>query len=148
MYRAKVIAGEMTEGEATAMLYGKSPFEAQGKVKAWPTPYSSDVRTYRLNSPGSQSQDRSLCSIMRREEGGYLSPDWVEWLMGWPISWTSLEPMAALGDWFSGAWWDVEPVDRITTVKTNRVKRLRAIGNGQVPACVVMAWRLLVTDES
>lgn len=20
--------------------------------------------------------------------GGYLNPDWVEWLMGWPIGWT------------------------------------------------------------
>ena len=25
---------------------------------------------------------------------GQLNPDWVEWLMGWPISWTSLEPLS------------------------------------------------------
>ena len=68
--------------------------------------------------------------------------------MGWPVAWTGLDPLLNLGDWFSAAWWDVEPVERVTTDKTNRTKRLRAIGNGQVPACVVMAWRLLVTDES
>lgn len=23
-----------------------------------------------------------------------LNPDWVEWLMGWPIGWTALRPLA------------------------------------------------------
>lgn len=26
--------------------------------------------------------------------GGKLNPNWVEWLMGWPIGWTDLEPLA------------------------------------------------------
>ena len=26
--------------------------------------------------------------------GGQLNPYWVEWLMGWPIGWTALEPLA------------------------------------------------------
>lgn len=26
--------------------------------------------------------------------GGALNPPWVEWLMGWPIEWTALEPLA------------------------------------------------------
>ena len=25
--------------------------------------------------------------------GGQLNPDWVEWLMGWPIGWTACEPL-------------------------------------------------------
>ena len=25
---------------------------------------------------------------------GQLNPEWVEWLMGWPIGWTALEPLA------------------------------------------------------
>ena len=28
------------------------------------------------------------------EAGGQLNPDWVEWLMGWPIGWTDLKPLA------------------------------------------------------
>ena len=75
--------------------------------------------------------------------GGHLNPDWVEWLMGWPVGWTSLDPLSDLGEWFNGAWWDVEPVPRVTTDKTNRSKRLRTIGNGQVPACVVLAFGCL-----
>jgi DNA (cytosine-5)-methyltransferase 1 len=25
--------------------------------------------------------------------GGHLNPNWVEWLMGWPIGWTDLKPL-------------------------------------------------------
>ncbi len=25
--------------------------------------------------------------------GGALNPNWVEWLMGWPIGWTDLKPL-------------------------------------------------------
>lgn len=31
---------------------------------------------------------------LNAEVGGQLNPRWVEWLMGWPIGWTSLEPLA------------------------------------------------------
>ena len=27
------------------------------------------------------------------EAGGQLNPDWVEWLMGWPVGWTDLKPL-------------------------------------------------------
>lgn len=27
------------------------------------------------------------------QAGGALNPDWVEWLMGWPIGWTACEPL-------------------------------------------------------
>ena len=27
-------------------------------------------------------------------EGGPLNPTWVEWLMGWPLGWTDLKPLA------------------------------------------------------
>lgn len=74
---------------------------------------------------------------------GQLNPDWVELLMGWPKGWTSLEPIGetpifeAWGeDWERG-------VPRVTTDKTNRTSRLKAIGNGQVPQCAYMAWELL-----
>ena len=26
-------------------------------------------------------------------DGGQLNPEWVEWLMGWPIGWTDLKPL-------------------------------------------------------
>ena len=148
MLRQKVLAGDMTETEARAMLGGKSPFEAQGIIPAmastaqqnriWATPTVQDA-----SNNGGPSQHERNALPLNAQVGGALSPDWVEWLMGWPVGWTSLEPMTELGSWFDETWWNEEPVPRITTNKTNRTKRLKAIGNGQVPACVVSAWLTL-----
>ena len=40
-------------------------------------------------------------------------------------------------------WWATEPCPRLTLDKTDRRARLRAIGNGMVPQCVVTAWKAL-----
>ena len=79
-----------------------------------------------------------------------LNPDWTEWLMGWPIGWTSLKPLSKeeFMKWFekvlSNKWWDKDPADegvlsRVTEYKINRSKRIKALGNGQVPLCVCTA---------
>jgi len=131
------------------------------------------------------------------EQTGQLNPDWVEWLMGWPIGWTSMEAITEL-DWRD---WSVDPADegehtmkwptpkrvdgivrhskkwmekkwneggdvdltiavkmnaklqanqqntgstpRVAIGIKNRVGRLKAIGNGQVPQVAAMAWRIL-----
>ena len=36
-----------------------------------------------------------------------------------------------------------KPIPRITTKKENRVNRLKAIGNGQVPQVAAAAWQIL-----
>jgi DNA (cytosine-5)-methyltransferase 1 len=42
------------------------------------------------------------------------------------------------------SWWDAEPnVGRVANGVAARVDRLKAIGNGQVPAVAATAWRLL-----
>lgn len=74
--------------------------------------------------------------------GGSLSPDWVELLMGWPKGWTSLEPIESpeIRGWGEG--WEGD-TPRVEVGTPNRVSRLKAIGNGQVPQCAAEAWRLL-----
>jgi len=77
-----------------------------------------------------------------------LSPDWVEWLMGWPIGWTTIGPLPEL-DWRD---WSVDPADepgdvpRVANGINNRIDRLRAIGNGQCPQALVLAWNELSHD--
>lgn len=45
-------------------------------------------------------------------------------------------------------WWGTEPdVGRLADGVANRVDRLRALGNGQVPAVAATAWRLLTNDQ-
>ncbi len=82
---------------------------------------------------------------------GRLSPDWVEWLMGWPDGWTSLRPLApeAFGQWRgSTSWFDHDPADdgktpRVALGVEARAARIRALGNGQVPRVVAAAWEAL-----
>jgi DNA (cytosine-5)-methyltransferase 1 len=78
-------------------------------------------------------------------DGSRLNPDWCEWLMGWPIGWTRLEPLKIDVHDYN---WSVDPADtgvipRTTIERTHRSHRIRCIGNGQVPQAVEFAWRLL-----
>ena len=72
---------------------------------------------------------------------GSLNPDWVEWLQGWPLGWTHLDPLesADIRPWAS------DPADnggspRVTKVKEHRKDRLKCLGNGQVPQCAAAAF--------
>nr|WP_230459499.1 hypothetical protein [Burkholderia ubonensis] len=63
----------------------------------WPTPCASASKG---SSPGalkrksgkSRENDRIDHAVMA-SDGGQLNPEWVEWLMGWPIGHTALEPL-------------------------------------------------------
>lgn len=55
-------------------------------VARWPTPLASDGC-----GPGGQAKRRS--PGLPHHAGGPLNPTWVEWLMGWPLGWTGLEPV-------------------------------------------------------
>lgn len=87
-------------------------------------------------------------SNLNDQLGGKLNPAFVEWLMGFPIGWTSLDPLALerFNEWFGNAtWWhaEFEDVPRLTQGQPNRVSRLKALGNGQVSLCMAVAWELL-----
>lgn len=44
----------------------------------------------------------------------------------------------------TASWWDVEPdVGRMVDECPRRVQRLKALGNAQVPLCVVAVWKIL-----
>ena len=58
---------------------------------------------------GIAKQDSLSFAVSREEKAegrhiqhGQLNPPWVEWLMGWPIGWTDLKPLAM--DKFH-QWW-------------------------------------------
>ena len=158
-------------------------------VRLWPTPRASE---YKGTGPiGSKSHDHRLKrgyldSTVQDTEGrtGWLSPEWVELLMGFPLGYTltegppiqseygwdggiprlengewiirSLEDsprpwpdtggpaVAAIVDpasWQDGTW--EEGIPRLTTVKTNRRKRIKALGNAVVPQCAKVIGQLL-----
>lgn len=128
---------------------------------SYPTPSPTDYRTgYRTDTEAGIAQREKRSKPLRDDAaaGGQLNPDWVEWLMGWPIGWTSTEPLpeTAVSNWLSsmqsGDWWEVDPADvgdvpRTKKDITRRIARLFATGNGQVPLVAVLAWRLLAEGE-
>jgi len=66
----------------------------------WPTPVKSDHQARR---PSKNWAGTDLPSMVWRRNGGIenpskppvkLNPEWVAWLMGWPLGWTSLRPLA------------------------------------------------------
>ena len=63
----------------------------------WPTPKAepSGPDFARVHRPGSGGDD--LVTAVAKMEvaiaGGSLNPEWLEWLMGYPIGWTAVEPL-------------------------------------------------------
>ena len=109
-----------------------------GGTGRWPTPSASDEK-------GSSAPGQRRGQLSERVAGLKLSPDWVEFLMGWPVGWSSLEPLedASIRSWREDPG-DTGEVPRTTTGVPNRRARLRAIGNGQVPACAAAAFMALL----
>lgn len=110
------------------------------QAATWPTPLSNA-------STGPGRQGREGGDNLQTAAQGRLNPDWVEWLMSWPIGWSSLEPMKE----FVWLDWSRDPADcpdrtipRVSTGIKDRVNRLKAIGNGQVPLCVATAYQALI----
>lgn len=117
-----------------------------------PTPTSSNG----LRGSSSSEHFPGMWQSPGHPEYGELSPEWVEWLMGWPRGWTSLRPMdpADLMAWEnlqagidgSAVWWHSDPSDDPAsgisktvpkgTPQENdvRTSRIAALGNGQVSA--------------
>jgi len=56
--------------------------------RLWPTPVQ---RMYKDN--GSPSEYARNEIPLAAQVGGPLNPEWVEWLMGWPLGWTDLKPL-------------------------------------------------------
>jgi len=120
----------------------------RGKQKAWPTPVAtmskgSSPAALTRKSGADRSNDRLDHAVMA-QEGGSLNPDWVEALMGWPVGWTSLKPLA-IKEMRAEPWrpdWE-DGIPRVATGVIARTHRLKAIGNGQVPLCAATAFRIL-----
>jgi DNA (cytosine-5)-methyltransferase 1 len=68
----------------------------QAETKMLPTPCNRDYKGAvksgkRVTKSGkTQNYGEQLPNVV----GGQLNPTWVEWLMGWPVGWTDLKPLA------------------------------------------------------
>ena len=62
----------------------------------WPTPTATQFKGWSPGHNRANTDDRLDYKVEREGGmgGGTLNPTWVEWLMGWPLGWTSTEPMS------------------------------------------------------
>lgn len=76
---------------------------------------------------------------------GWLNPDWIEWLMNWPLGWTDPDATALLWLLPEDDPADIAPdadgyVPRITSRKEYRINRVETLGNGQFPLTAAAAF--------
>lgn len=74
---------------------GGTLIEAVSAWNIWPTPTVNDAKNSTL-PPSQVHHDNIPGALLRAGQptGGQLNPTWVEWLMGWPLGWTDLQPLA------------------------------------------------------
>ncbi|MNK87232.1 hypothetical protein D3C87_1071630 [compost metagenome] len=174
MYPTPMTGGMESGGGSSSQL--KYPLiealveDAEKRERAvLPTPNSSNG--LRGGSHGASAEHRpGKWQSPGHPEYGELNPEWVEWIMGWVVGWTSLEPIAehAVANWMSqnladangkGQWWKDDPSDAPGSGITKTVKagdkeqeavreaRIAALGNGQVSAVVAAVWTQLWNME-
>jgi len=95
--RKLYLEGKLTLQEATEINQGYNPLKKKGAMKAiYPTPMSSDgIRISKTYGAGNLTLYAAVIKEQKSHQlnalvGGKLNPQWVEWLMGWPIGWTDL----------------------------------------------------------
>jgi hypothetical protein len=114
--RSLVDAGVLDRSEAEAMISGSL---TPPRMEKWPTPTvcgnynrkgasptSGDglatavlkcatptARDWRSGKASQATMERNSRPLSE-QIGGSLNPTWVEWLMGWPLGWTDLKPLA------------------------------------------------------
>jgi len=86
--------GKVTLEEAS-IIAGRDVRKAQGKVPMWRTPDTGAGGTSGLLKKGITHRENGQPIQVRLADqvGGKLNPTWVEWLMGWPLGWTDLNPL-------------------------------------------------------
>lgn len=85
----------------------------------------------------------SGCLRTMRIDGEHSETPRGEEIEGYPLSDLSHETSCERGD--VGTWWHSEPegVPRVASGVNDRVGRLKALGNGQVPQVAALAWKIL-----
>ena len=67
----------------------------------WATPTAREYKEHSLDLTKTRKDGKKRDDGLTRQvslqaglnRGGRLNPEWVEWLMGWPIGWTACEPV-------------------------------------------------------
>ena len=140
----------LKEGATSASATGLASAANKRDRAQFQTPTASDAKAAGID--GFSPLGRQLDAAPKK--AGLLNPEWVAWLMGWPVGWTSPDPMpeGGLDSWTNQnqqrIWWGKEPegLPRLTQkheTAGSRTARLKALGNGQVSLCCARSYEVL-----
>lgn len=82
-----IVSGVVFQQKSVVRLIREIVYGWSGEMFA--TPQARDYRSGSLDRWNDPRRSRNL----NDQVGGLLNPAWVEWLMGWPIGWTELQPL-------------------------------------------------------
>lgn len=125
------------------------------EVNSWSTPRQSGGTSLYLTKRargdlGTQLRYATDTNQPKLQYGGVgvkANPEWVEWLQGLPIGWTSFKPLRTLRilDWKS----EPKNIPRLIDHNDdNSNKRHILLGNVCVPQCSLVAWDLLLKAKA
>jgi hypothetical protein len=118
-------------------------------VKMWPTPHANCGNGIGAG-PAKQGGENLQSAI-----GGSLNPTWVEWLMGWPLFWTSLDmsvnpyyelwheaqqrtqasPENIQSRIMRNVWWDIDPSAAPQGRQSNQQREIKCNGGMSAVPC-------------
>ena len=157
--RASKVNGDSVERFLKAKAEGKvstPPLETavwMSDSKRFPTLTSSEHK-YRLKG---NSQQSNCLEAKARRNGGKLNPEWAELRMGFPEGYTA-ESGEPIHEMFS-SWGEIKALHEVSDwegdtprvihcKRSDRRKRLSALGNAVVPACAFnIVSRFLFVSE-
>jgi DNA (cytosine-5)-methyltransferase 1 len=111
-----------------------------GHIHRKPEINATKNRIDALSNPTSSGKNvaNSRCEFWQKGNSTKLDKDTAKWSYGSIFNKSSGEGYG------TEQWWATEPnVGRVVDGMADRVDRLKAIGNGQVPLCAATAWELL-----
>ena len=85
--------GTRSDGTTFATA-GMPSLQTMAAQNLWPTPTVEGNRNRKGLSEKSGDGLETAVKRLEDQNGGPLNPTWVEWLMGWPIGWTSCDVLA------------------------------------------------------
>lgn len=88
--------GKTPEGRKQTVCLER--YVQQVERKVWPTPTvamakGSSGGALTRKTGKSRENDRLDYAVEEDAKNGRLNPTWVEWVMGWPLGWTELQPL-------------------------------------------------------
>lgn len=154
------------KGTGYGLLEKRGFFRIKRKEKTFPTPLYSDYGVLRCSRQqyfsktcfGSSKNCLSTIIFLRlnltrkkaRKNKLILNPNWIEWLMGYPYNFSSLDPVL-INDFQAWQkkikdktiWKENLDIPQIKIEEKNDRNRNSSMGNGQVSLCVFTVWKKL-----